>query len=503
EVVPDMAKSVEEKNNGTEYIVTLRKGLKWSDDKPITADDVVFTWNVIVAQGFGNTSTRDNTLIDGKMPIVKKIDDYTVKFILSKPFAPFLRQLSLSIAPKHILKLVTDKGKKEFDSFWGVTTPPKEFVTSGRFKLLKYVPAQRVTFVRNSNYYAVDKKGQKLPYLDNYVVYIVGDLNNELLKFEAGEIDILGIRGNNIARMKEKEATSDFQLYNLGPDTGTTFLVFNLNTRKNENNEYYVNHIKQRWFNDLNFRTAVDYVIDRENLVFNILNGAGSPLFTAESLPSIFLNEKLKDGHPRDFEKAKELLKKSGFYLKNGQLYDKFDNKVEFNLYTNAGNTEREATGVMVKQDLEELGIQVNFKPIEFNVLVGKIVNTYDWDMVMLGLTGSALEPHSGRNVWASNGALHMFNQRDPSKPVTDAFLWEKRLDEIFEKGASETDFEKRKEIYNEYQEIVYKQKPFVYLYSPLRIQSVRTKFGNIKPTPLGGTLHNLEEIYIKSEEKN
>ena len=69
---------------------------------------------------------------------------------------------------------------------------------------------------------------------------------------------------------------------------------------------------------------------------------------------------------------------------------------------------------------------------------------------------------------------------------------------EIFEKGALEIDTEKRKAIYDRYQEIIYEEKPIIYLYSPLQITAIRKKFGNIFPTPLGGTTHNLEEIYIK-----
>ena len=100
EVIPKLAKSFEV--NGSEYIIELRRGLKWSDGKPITADDVVFTWRDIVFAGVGNTSVRDSIVIDGELPTVAKIDDYTVKFTTPKPFAPFLRMLSNPIAPKHV-----------------------------------------------------------------------------------------------------------------------------------------------------------------------------------------------------------------------------------------------------------------------------------------------------------------------------------------------------------------------------------------------------------------
>lgn len=492
EVVPKLAKSVDIKNN-LEYTVHLRRGLKWSDGKPLTADDVVFTWQDVIFQGYGNTSTRDNLYIEGKLPTVKKIDDYTVKFTTPVPFAPFLRQLSTPIAPKHIFLPIVKKGKAAFHSFWGVSVNPEKFVISGPFKIKEYTPAQRVTFIRNPNYYMIDKKEQKLPYLDRYIVYIVGDLNNEVLKFEAGELDILSVRGNNVARFKALERHGNYKIYNLGPETSTVFMCFNLNDRKNEKGKYFISPIKQRWFKDLNFRTAIDYAIDRNAMVSNVLYGVGAPLFTAESLSSIYLNKNLAIGHKKDAQKAKEFLKKSGFYYKKGKLFDKYGNRVEFELLTNAGNTEREAVGVIIKQDLEEIGIKVNFKPIEFNSLVGKLMNSYDWDMVIIGLTGSPIEPHSGRSVWSNTGTMHLFNMHNPT-PTS----WEKQLDNIFESAAKVLDFAQRKVYYDKYQQIIYDEKPMIYLYSPVLMIAVRNTLGNIDPTHLGGSTHNIEEIYIK-----
>ena len=499
EVIPKMAKSIETLPDKKTYIIELRKGLKWSDGKEITADDVVYTWNTLIFGGFGNTSTRDAMYIDGKLPSVSKIDKYTVKFVTPKPFSPFLRQISVPIAPEHVLKKITDRGPRAFDSFWSSNVNPEDLVTSGAFRLKEYVPAQRIVYERNPNYYIIDEKNQKLPYIDKYIMLIVGDLNNELLKFKSKEIDMVGLRGTNVSIFKEQEKHSDYQIFNLGPDTGTMYLGINMNNRKNSTGKYYVDPVKQKWFNDLNFRKAVDYAIDRENIVFNIASGVGAPLFTPEPLSSIYLNEKVAQGHPQDMEKARQYLKESGFKLdKNGKLRDKDGNKVEFDLYTNAGNTERESIGVMIKQDLEDLGMSVNFKPVEFNTLVNKLTNTKDWDMVILGFTGSPLEPYGGKNVWYSNGTLHLFNMRGEGE-TAKLLPWEKRLDEIFDAAALELDFEKRRALYEEYQQLIYDEKPLIYLYSPLRIYAVRKKFGNIHPTEIGGVMHNIEEIYIKN----
>ena len=494
-VVPLLAKSFV--IDGNDYYIYLRKGIQWTDGVPITADDVMYTYNEIVFKGLGNTSTMDAMKIEGVLPKLEKIDDYTVKFITTKPFAPSLRQLSYPIVPKHYFKPYSDKGASVFDAFLTPNTPPKQIVSGGAFMLKEYVAAQRVVFVRNPNYYKVNKNNEKLPYLDKLVYLIVGDTNNEILKFEAKEIDVLGLKGNNVARYKQKEAESDYVIYNLGPDTGTLFLTINLNNRKDKNGKAYVNPVKQIWFSDKKFRKAISYALDRKSMVQNIAYGVAEPLYTAESLNSIYLNKDLK-GFPQNIQMAKILLEESGFVYKHDRLYDKRGNLVEFDLYTNAGNLEREALGVMIKQDLEELGMKVNFKPIEFNTLVNKLINSHDWDMAIMGLTGSPLEPHDGKNVWTSKGSLHMFNQRDKGDKTDDRLSWEKELDNIFEIAALKLEYKDRKPLYDKYQEIIFDENPIIYLYSPIRISAIRKKIKNIYPTKLSSLLYNIDEIYIE-----
>ena len=497
EVEPQLAKSFTV--DGNDYLIHLRRGIQWTDGKPITADDVMYTYNEVVFRGLGNPSVMDAMKVDGKLPELVKIDDYTVKFTTPQPFAPFLRLLSYPIVPKHYFKPYSDRGESVFNAFLSPNTPPEEIVSSGAFKLKEYVAAQRVVFVRNPNYYKINLKDEKLPYLDKVVYMIVGDTNNEILKFEAKEIDVLSLRGSNVARYKIREPQSDYIIYNLGPDTGTLFLVLNLNNRKDKNCKPYVNPVKASWFANRDFRAAIDWAIDRKNMVQNIASGVAEPLYTAESLNSIYLNKYIK-GHPKDKAVAQKSLKKAGFHYKNGILYDKNSNRVEFNLYTNAGVLEREALGVMIKQDLEDLGMKVNFKPLEFNSLVNKLTNTHDWDMAIMGLTGSPLEPHDGKNVWTSSGSLHMFNQRPQGYCIDDRLSWEKELDEIFREGALKLTFEERKPLYDRYQTIIYDQKPIIYLYSPIRITAIRKKFKNIYPTALSGLIYNLDEIYVDGD---
>lgn len=498
-VVVKLAKKIDILDDNKTYIVHLRHGIKWSDGIEITADDVYFTYNTIIFGGFGDGSIRDVMMIDGKLPTIEKIDKYTVKFVTPKPFAPFLRNLSASIAPKHVFELATKKGREYFLTYQSIDTKPQNLVVSGGFKLKEYVPSQRVVFEKNQNYYLINKNNEKLPYIDKWVNIITGDTNNQTLKFESGMIDVLSVNGGLLNRYRELKKHGDFELYNLGASTSTTFIVLNLNNRKNKDGKYYVNPIKQAWFQDKNFRKALDWAIDRDDLVLNIFSGLASPLYSAEPLNSLFLNEEVAKGHPKNIDYAKRLLLKSGFYYKNNILYDKKGNKVEFELLTNAGNTQREAAGVSIKQDFEQLGIKVNFKAIEFNSLTNKLVNSADYDCVIIALTSNINEPNTGYGVWNPYGSLHLFNKRTQNDLASsDKILdFEKELLELFKKGALELDFKKRKQIYDKYQSIVAQENPMIYLYAPLQIYAIRNKVKNVYPTKIGGLFHSLSEIYI------
>ena len=99
----------------------------------VSVDDVLYTYNDIVFKGLGNTATRDAMMIDGELPKLEKVSDDTVRFTTSKPFAPFLRQLTYPIVPKHYFKKYSDLGESEFNSFLNPNTNPKDIVSVEHF----------------------------------------------------------------------------------------------------------------------------------------------------------------------------------------------------------------------------------------------------------------------------------------------------------------------------------------------------------------------------------
>ncbi len=512
---PKLCKTVDVSPDGRVVTFTLRKGLKWSDGKPLTSDDVVFTFDTIVKDGWGEGSSKDTISIPTDYPVIKKVDDLTTTFTFKKPFSPFLLNLNaVTIAPRHVLLPVTKKGKAAFRPFWNVNVDPKTIVGSGPYILSQYIPAQRIEFKRNPNYHMVDKEGRKLPYLDKIVISIVKEQPQMILKFLGGEVDFLdarSVRGMDASVLKQKEKEGNFTLRNLGPDDGTVFLMFNMCRRKDpKTGKFYVDPVKQEWFNSLNFRKAVSHSIDRPSIVNNILRSVGYPLYTCQTTAGVYHNTDLKP-ITYSLEEAKKLLKEDGFVLKGDELFDKKGNRVEFDLITNAGNTIRDAVCIHIKEQLKLLGIKVNYAPIEFNAMINRTHTTLDWQAMMLGLSGSRLEPYSGANIWKSDGRMHEFDQRLPDEPdekiqlkVTDARPWELELDKCLDTAAGSFDEKVRAENYKRAEAIAYEQEPLIFIYTNAVLTAARNTMGNYKPTPLAiyytpkGSLHNLEEIYLK-----
>ena len=141
-VKPQLASAWEVSADGLTWTFYLRQGVVWNDGVPLTADDVVFTFNELIYNETIPSSSRDIFTIDGKSFKVEKVDDYTVRFILPVKFAPFLRGMAQAILPKHKLKKAVDSGN--FNFTWGIDTDPKEIVGTGPFKLAQYKPGERL-----------------------------------------------------------------------------------------------------------------------------------------------------------------------------------------------------------------------------------------------------------------------------------------------------------------------------------------------------------------------
>ena len=512
EVVPAAAESWDISEDGKTIVFTLREGLQWSDGEPLTADDVVFTYNEVIFNEEIPTSSRDVLRVGqaGLLPTVSKLSDRQVQFVLPEPFAPFLRTTGMTILPAHALRETLQErdadGNLRFLSTWTSSTPPDQVVCNGPYRIQRYLPSERVIFERNPYYWQQDDQGNAQPYIQELVWQIIESQDNELLQFRSGGLDLASVSPDSFALLKREEDRGNFTIYNGGPTPSTLFLAFNLNKGKRDGVPL-VDPIKSRWFNSVAFRRAVSYGINREAMINNIYQGLGRPQTSPLSVQSPYYAGP-EDGipdYPYDLEKAKALLAEDGFTLNAaGELLDEEGNRVRFTLITNSGNKIRESVGAQMKQDLAKLGIQVDFQPIAFNTLVDKLTDSLDWEAHVLGLTGG-IEPNNGANVWALDGSLHAFNQQaqPPQEPLEgwEAADWEREIAELYIQGAQAVDETTRREIYFETQRLTQEYLPFTYLVNQLSMGAVRNTIEGVEYSALGGALWNIETLKITAQD--
>ncbi len=511
ELEPGLAKSWEVSEDKKRVIFTLREGLKWSDGEPLTTDDIIFTYQDIYLNEKIASGMRDILRIgkDDVFPTVKKLDSLRVEFSVPEPFVPFIRYAGgLVVLPAHILKEsvhTTDaKGKLKYLSTWGTDTDPKQIISSGPYRMTRYIPGQRIIFERNPYYWRKDLAGNQQPYIERIVVQIIESTENQLISFRSGALDHLGVTPGDFPLLKREETRGKFKIYNGGSDSGTTFLGFNLNQAKNDQGKPFVAPLKSRWFHTLAFRQAVAYALDRETMKNNIFRGLGeiqnSPIYVKS--PYYLSPEKGLKVYNYNPDQAKQLLLGAGFkYNRQGQLIDGEGNRVEFTLLVKAEEKTRVDMATQIQQDLSKIGIKANLQVLSFNSIIEKLSNR-DWECYVGRFGGGGgVEPHNGANIWLTTGRLHQFNQgSEPGEPPIQGWKvsdWEKEIDRLFIAGSQEFDETKRKEIYAKFQQIAQEQLPFIHLVNPLSFEALRDRIKNVKFSAIGGALWNTYELKV------
>ena len=489
EVEPLLAESWESSDDGLTWTFRLRRDVRWHDGEPFTAHDVDFTFNRIIYNYdipaadravFHFRFLNDETGEWDEAPItVKALDNYTVQCVLPQPFATFLRSMGTAIFPKHILEQYVDDGT--FAEVWDIATDPGEIVGTGPYTIESYVVGESVILRRHTDYWLEDGEGNRLPYLEKIVNIVVPDFDAELAAFIAGETDVHGVLGEELERLEPLQREGNFTIHRRGPQFGFTLVGFNQNPGVNEDTgEPYLDPVKLEWFRQKEFRQAVAYTIDKARIIDEVQQGIGYPQWSPVS-PSAgdFHNPDVRR-YEFDLDKARELLDGLGWVDTDGDgvREDGDGNPIEFSMVTNAGNSVRERVGEIVRQGMTDAGLGVDYKLIEFGDLVTRITQTFDWEAMIVGLTGGT-DPHGGITFWHSGEFLHVWNPNQ-DEPATN---WEAEIDELYVKASAELDRAKRVEHYHRAQEVAAENVPVIYTTLAERLTAVRNVFGNTTPT--------------------
>ncbi len=486
--------------DGKTWTFRLRKNLRWSDGAPLTADDVVFTWNDIIYNPDIPNPLRDQFIIEGKKFTVIKLDDLTIQVTTPEVYAPFLQAFGydVPIYPKHTLAQYANAG---FPSAYGVNWNPKDIVCDGPYCLKEYKQAEYAMLERNPYFLEVDTNGTRLPYFDQIIFSIVPDYNAQNLRFLSGESDADDfIYPYEYDRFKAVSANGKFDLLEPGIGLVTTFFWFNQNTNLNSRTgKPYVDPVKLKWFRNEKFRQAVSYAIDRDDIIKSVESGRAVPQYG-------FLTEGYQNWYdpntktyPHDPAKAVELLKEIGIEKRNSDnfLTDADGNKIEFVFNTNIENNERNKMAVLIVSDLQKIGVNAIFQPVEFNTLITKIDDTFDYDCALIGnYSDTGTDPFGSMNILKSSGYDHYWFPRQKT-PVTP---WEARMDHLTDAQMQTLDLAEREKDFSEVQEILAEEQPMIFTVTPMYYATIRHGIGNVRATPLSyyQVTWNAEELYFK-----
>jgi peptide/nickel transport system substrate-binding protein len=495
---PALAKSWKTSADGRIFTLQLRRGIRFSDGHAFDADDVIFSFAVYMDENI-DSPQRDLLIIDGKPMTVAKIGPYTVRFTLPRPYAAAERIFDgLAMLPRHLLEKPYREGK--FAQAWSLNAQPSEIAGLGPFRLKQYVPGQRIVAERNPYYWKVDRDNHRLPYLDEMVFLFVGTENAQVLRFEAGETDIISrLSSENFNLLAHEGTRVSSQLADLGPSLEYNFVVFNQNDLTGKKLDAIAR--KQVWFRDLKFRQAVNAAIDRDGIVRLVYGTRGTPLWgNVGPGNKLWINQAIS--HPqRSLETARQLLKSAGFSWKtNGELVDGSGETVDFTIVTSSSNAQRMKMATLLQDDLSHLGMQVHVVPLEFRALIDRVFQSFDYDAAIMGLGGGDADPNPEMNVWMSSGTSHLWNLGE-KQPATD---WEREIDQLMQRQMVELDYNQRKRTYDRVQQIISENLPFIFLATPNTLAGADGRVGNFHPAVLDpNTLWNADELYIRGGLEN
>ena len=497
---PALAESWSVEPDGKTWTFELRKGLRWSDGEPLTADDVVFTFNEVLDDPDCNLTSYELFRTGEQKILAARVDELTVRVITPEVFAPFLDYVaSLPILPSHILS--GPVRQKTFAAAYLATNAADKIVGCGPFRVkqVQLGPSEKfILLERNPEYWAVNKQGQRLPYLDQ-VVFQPADPNRAMGLLFGSEIDAIErVAPENWRQFELASTNGHVQVVNLGPGQQRDFLWFNQNPGTNAAGKPFVDPAKLKWFRDKKFRQAISCVLNRERIAREIYGSHAEPVYGLISAENAKWNNPNVPRYAFNLDQARSLLAEIGLTNRTGDgtLADAEGHAVEITMISALENPLREKMAALMQDDLKQAGIKLVYQPLWFTNVLAKVNRTFDYEAAFLGLGGGSSDPASQMNLLKSSQPLHQWFPAQKT-PSTD---WEARIDSLMDDQMHTLDFAQRKKDFDEVQAIWAEELPMIALMAPHIGAAVRLDIGNLKPSAAASypVTWNIEELYFK-----
>lgn len=457
----DIAEGYEVSENKKTYTVRLKKNLLWHNGQPLTAGDVFFTISILQDPAYKSPLRQNWQGIE-----VSQIDDYTLNFNLSNPYFGFLNNLTVGILPKHI---------------WENIAPEKFSLADYNLKPIGSGPYEFVNFQKNSNgeilsynLRAFEKYFDGEPYISRISFNFYPDEDTMLAAYNKKEIKGMeNINSGKIPNIKNKKSTIVREL-----SFPRYFSVF-------------FNQNKSVPLANDEVRRALAYSVDRSEIINKVLYEKGAAI-DAPFLPS--MNEYNNDVEKKDFsvEKANEILDEAGWKLKEGEkIREKNGTKLQFKIYTTDWPDLSDTAAILAKQ-WQIAGADVSVEVLSISDLQQNFVRPREYEALLFG-QDSNFNPDL-YPFWHSSQKQDGFNL---------GMLDDKDADEILQNIKQEQDSGKRTELYKEFQKILAKENPVVFIYSPYYLYPMSSDIKGLETRRINSPSWRFTDInkwYIKTK---
>lgn len=436
-IIGDLAESFYFEDNVT-LVFTLKSGVKWQDGHPFSANDVLFTYELINSPQVVSPYSSTFRMVKS----VEAVDDLTVRVTYKEPYFKALELWMSGILPYHLLKDETNVMSSGFN-----TAP----VGTGPYRLTK------LEFSQNIELSAYDDYFEHRPKIDKIVYHVIPDANTRFLMLKTQKVDVGSLEAMQIERQIEP---SFFEHYKVIEEIAHAYTYLGMNLRRKK-------------FQDPRVREALSLAIDREELVDILFMGHGQ-VCTGPFLPGgPSFNSKVK-APTQDIQRAKALLKEAGYDEKH---------PLRFEIATSNASPIRPYAAQILQHQLAKVGVDVTLRVMEWQAFLNTVVFPREFETVLLGWSLSlSPDPYL---LWHS----------DSDRPGAFNFIGyhNAEVDSMIETMQGTTDRQKLARIQQQIFRDVVADNPYLFLFIPNAIQVVDRKIKHVEPT-LNGIWHNYIE---------
>ncbi|MFH1595771.1 MAG: peptide-binding protein [Pseudomonadota bacterium] len=454
-IIGDLAESWDISPDGLTITFKLRRGVRWHDGAPFTAQDVLFTYRTMV-------DPKTPTAYSGDYLQVKKaeaLDDYTFRVTYPKPFAPALGSWGLAVMPRHLLA-----GRDLTQSPLG-----RHPIGTGPYIFKEWRAGDRITLADNPDYF----KGRT--YLSGYIYQVKPNLATMFLELKAGNIDRMGL--TPLQYIRQTAYPKFARLYNKYRYIPFSYVYLGYN-------------LEDPRFADRRVRQALTHAINKQEIIEGVLMGLGEEAYGPYKPGTWYYNPKV-ERFSYDPEKAKALLAEAGWRPNPEGILVKDGRPFEFTILTNQGNDIRERTAEIIQRRLREVGIPLKIRTVEWAVFVKEFIEKGYFEAVLLGWN-TGLDPDQ-YDIWSSTktkpGELNFTHYQNPE------------VDRLLDEGRHTFDQEKRRQAYFKLQEIIARDQPYTFLFIPDALPAISKRFRGVKPAA-AGIDYNFDQWYVPQAEQ-